>query len=439
MTISAAASPTEPSNRAHLPAELVAEYRAERPLSSAMYERAVRSLPGAETRAVTHYWPFPTIISHGEGTTLIDLDGHEYVDIVNNYTSLVHGNAYPPIADAAAPTLRSGTVFPSLHESQVELADALIARVASVDLVRFTNSGSEASALALRLARRVTGRRELVVATGGYHGAVAPFTPGEPEVRLTPYNDVAALSETITDQTAAIFMEPFLGAGGVIEADPAYLRAVQERARKVGAVFVLDEIQSLRNGFHGVQGELGLTPDLTTFAKIIGGGLPIGAIGGRAELLEVTSPLVAGRLDHAGTFNGHVTAAVAGLVSLAHLNAEAITRLDRLSAELAARIEQAGSDAGAAVTVTRSGSILNVHPGSTPVTETGHAKRDATFRSALHLALLVEGVYTTPRGMINLSTVFTDADLERVVDGYTAALRRLAPHLGTLLDGDGAP
>jgi glutamate-1-semialdehyde 2,1-aminomutase len=406
MGASAAASPTDEASPNRLPAALVDEYRGSRSVSFAAWERALLVLPGAETRAVTHYWPFPTLLESGAGSRLLDVDGHEYLDLVNNYTSLVHGNGFAPIAEAAAPTLRTGTVFSAIHAAQVALAEALVDRVDSVELVRFTNSGSEASALAARIARRATGRRRIVVA-----------------------NDVAALEHSITEETAAVFMEPFLGAGGVIPATAEFLRAVQDRARAVGAVFVLDEIQSLRNAPRGVQYELGLTPDLTTFAKVIGGGLPIGAVGGAARLLELTSPLRAGRLDHAGTFNGHVTAAVAGLVSLAYLDAPAITVLNTRAEQLAAAIEEVSRAAGTPTTVTRSGSILNVHPGSAPVTTSAEARRSPLFRSSLHLALLLEGLYTTPRGMINLSTVLTDADLEAAVAGYSRAFARLRPHL----------
>jgi len=427
MPASAATSPAAGGDAAHaLPAELVADYRRPRPTSAALFARARASMPGAETRAVTHYWPFPTVIESGSGAELVDVDGLGYIDVVNNYTSLIHGNAQPEAREAAGSALRRGTVFPALHESQILLAEEIVARVPAIELLRFTNSGSEASALALRLARCHTGRRSLTVAEGSYHGAVAPFTPGEPEVVLTPYNDVEALQRTITTATAAVFMEPFLGAGGVIAGDPAFLRAVQRRCREVGAVFVVDEIQSLRNAPRGMAHELGLEPDLITLAKIIGGGLPIGAVGGRESLLQLTSPLVAKRLDHAGTFNGNVAASAAGLASLRRLDAASIRRLNTDATHLASAIGSAGDAAGLPVTVTRAGSILCVHPGSGSVTSPQHARRAPHTRSALHLALMVGGVYTTPRGMINLSTALTALDLENVVAAYGEAFQRVA-------------
>lgn len=427
MLASVASSPTDNLDiGAALPLDLVDDYRRPRPGSAALFERAKASMPGAETRAVTHYWPFPSVMDHASGAELVDVDELRYIDVVNNYTSLVHGNAQAEAAHAVAPTLTGGTVFPALHESQILLAEEIVRRVPAIELLRFTNSGSEASALALRVARRWTGRRSVTVADGSYHAALPPFTPNEPEVVRTPYNDLDALHLSITRETAAVFMEPFLGAGGVIPADPAFLRAVQRRARDVGAVFVLDEIQSLRNAPHGMAHELGLEPDLITLAKVIGGGLPIGAVGGRADLMALTSPLVADRLDHAGTFNGNVAASAAGLAALRRLDAGSIGRLNAEAGRLAAAIESAGESAGLPITVTRAGSILGVHPGRAAVRSHVHARRAPRIRAAIHLALMVEGVYTTPRGMINLSTALTTEHLDAVEAAYGVAFERVA-------------
>jgi len=410
---------------------LAAAYAEGRAESARRIERAARVLPGGETRGVTHYAPFPSVIARGEGARLTDVDGHRYLDLVNNYTSLVHGNAHPEIAAAVAPVLAEGTAFASIHERQLELAEALVARVPAVELLRFTNSGSEASALALRIARRATGRRSITLIEAGYHGAVPPFTAGEPEVVRTPFEDVAALESTITAETAAVFVEPFLGAGGVLPLSPAFLQAVQARAAAVGAVLVVDEVQSLRNAPHGMAPLLGLSPDLVTLGKVIGGGLPVGAVGGRRELLELTSPHTPGRLEHAGTFNGALPAMAAGLVSLRLLDEAAIEGMNARAARLASAIEAAGADVGLPVAVSRAGSILHVHPGAAPVAGPSDANRDPAFSAALHLALMLEGAYTTPRGMINLSTVIGDAELDEAASAYRAAFARLAA-LGVL-------
>ena len=416
-----------------LPAELCAEYVAKRPGSSALMDDARRYLPGGETRSVTHYEPFPSFIQSGQGQFLLDVDGHEYLDVVNNYTSLIHGNAFGPVAAAVRPLLEHGAAFASAHRLQLELARRLTERVASAELVRFTNSGSEASALATRIARHVTSRPTVVMAEAGYHGAVPPFSEPNPGVIRVPFNDLSALESAVDDHTAAVFLEPFQGAGGVIPGNPDYLRGAQRAAHAAGALFVLDEVQSLRCAWGGIQAELGLSPDLTLLAKIIGGGFPIGAVAGRAHILESTSPLTPGRLEHSGTFNGHLASAAAGGVTLDHLDGAAITRLNRSAAELADQIESAARDAGLRIAVNRVGSIMNVHPGGEPASAE-EATRHGAFRSALHVALLLEGVYTATRGMLNLSTVLRPSDLQDVVNGYRAAFDRLQSY-PTLVEG----
>lgn len=426
MTISPAPD-TRPSALTTLHDELTTSYAAQRRTSARLFERAALSYPGAETRSVTHYWPFPSMIARGSGATVVDVDGIEYLDLVNNYTSLVHGNAFPPIAEAISTAAQRGTVFPSLHIAQVELAEEIISRVPAIERLRLTNSGSEAAALALRIARRATGRRNLVVIEGAYHGSVPPFTGDEPEVRTLPFGDIAAIDQLIDSETAAVFAEPFLGAGGVIPHEVEYLRALQGRTRAVGAVFVFDEVQALRNAPNGAAAALGIEPDLVLIAKIIGGGLPIGGVGGRADLLDLTSAFIPGRLSHAGTFNGHVAAAAAGTVSLRRLDASAIDGLNSGAERLAASILAAAEAEQVPMTVTRVGSILNLHPGSAPVTTPEDARRNSTGRAALHLALMIEGIYTTPRGMINLSTALDDRMLDDAAAGYARAFARLRP------------
>jgi glutamate-1-semialdehyde 2,1-aminomutase len=393
-------------------ADLVREYRDRTPASAAAFKAARRVLPGGETRAVTTYPPYPVIITEGQGARLLDLDGHRYLDLVNNYTSMVHGNAFGPVNDELAELLPRGLAFASPHLHQIALAELLISRLGSVQRVRFTNSGTEASLLAARIVMRATGRDRLLLFDGAYHGSAALFLPGSPSVLRAPWNDldaVTALLATHGDQIAAVFAEPFLGPGGVRPAGPGFLAAVADLARARGALFVLDEVQGLRNGQGGEQGLLGLVPDLTLLGKIIGGGFPIGAVGGRADLLELTvAASTPGNVSHAGTFNGHLAAAVAGAVTLRHLDGEAINRLNESAGALGERIAVGAAAAGVPAEVTRAGSIMHVHV-------------DGAAEVSLHLALLLNGVYATPRGMINLSTALTAADLDAVGAAYETA------------------
>jgi glutamate-1-semialdehyde 2,1-aminomutase len=408
--------------------ELISEYQERTPGSAAAHCRASGVLPGGETRSVTHYPPYPVAMAEGSGARLVDLDGNEYLDLVNNYTSLIHGNAYAPATMAAVRTLAAGSVFPSTHRLQVELAELLIARVPSVERVRFTNSGTEANILAARLAKHVTGRGKLLLFEGGYHGSAPSLLPGGPDVVTAPYNDVDAVRAALSEDIAAVFAEPFLGAGGVIPSGPGFLRAVQELAHASGALFVLDEVQSLRNAVGGEQSRLGLRPDITSMGKIIGGGLPIGAIGGSAELMAHAAATAPGHLVHSGTFNGHLAAVAAGAVNMRDLDQQAIDRLERFAATLASGIGAAASRAGLGLSVTRAGSILNVHFSQVAPTTAAeaHSAAETSLLPALHLALLAEGVYTAPRGMLNLSTALRAEDVARTIDAYDRAFARLA-------------
>ncbi len=391
------------------------------------HDRLTGLLPGGETRSVAGYEPYPVALVDGAGSRVRDLDGNEYLDLLNNYTSLVHGHGHPRITAALREALPHGTVFPAPHHSQGRLAELLAGRLPAVDLVRFTNSGSEASVLAVRLARHVTGRDRIVAFSGGYHGTGERFAdPSDRTIRL-PYNDLAALRAGVDETAAAVFAEPFLGSGGVVPAREDFLHAVQDRARAAGALFVFDEIQGMRNHYHGTHAALGLAPDLILMGKIIGGGLPVGAVGGRADLLGQLASSSPRRLMHSGTFNGNVLSMVAGAASMDLLTTEAITRLDRMAARLQEHITRAGRLAGLTVTVTRAGSIMHVHFLAVPPADYESAERaDRRPSALLHLALLNNGVYTAPRGMLNLSTAVTDADLDVAAAAFERALAAVA-------------
>lgn len=404
------------------------EYRRRTPASAAMRERFVRCLPGGETRSVAFFEPYPVVIASGEGAVIHDIDGNEYVDVLNNYTSLVHGHAHPLVTEALVRAARQGTVHPAPHVSQAALAEHLVERFPAVERVRFTNSGSEAAVLAARLARHVTGRSRLVLATGAYHGTGSFFADAHPDVVRVPYNDPAALAAALDETVAAVFLEPFLGSAGVIPADSGYLQAAQAAAEEAGALFVLDEIQGLRADFNGVHGRLGLQPDLVLMGKIIGGGLPVGAVGGRGDLLDALAAAGGGpRLAHSGTFNGNVVTMEAGLVSMTLLDPPTIATLNKRAQQIGDSISAAATRHGLPVHVLRFGSIMHVHfLADAPRDATAAAAGDHRLAEALHLALLVHGVFPAPRGMLNLSTALTDAQVDQVRGAYDQALSAVA-------------
>ena len=392
---------------------LLREYAERTQVSHRLHERFRRSLPAGETRTLTYYEPYPVVLEHGEGPSVMDVDGNRYLDVLNNYTSLVHGHAFPPAVEAIAAAASLGTAFPASHPKQLEWAELLTSRYPAVELVRFTNSGSEAAILAARIARRVTGRRRLVLFGGAYHGTGAEFLGEGDDVVAVPYGDLDRAAGALDATVAAVFVEPFLGSSGVVEAVPEFLHGLREETRRSGTLLVLDEVQSLRNALHGVHGALELAPDLVLMGKIVGGGLPVGAVGGSRDVLAVTAADRTGRLPHSGTFNGNPVTAAAGIAYLAALEEQTIETLNARAEELAQGIGTEASEAGIALDVRRSGSIMHVDLG------------DEEAQRLLHLALLLEGVFAAPRGMLNLSTVMTGADCAAISRAYGRALDRL--------------
>lgn len=413
---------------------IVDTYRSRTPRSAAMHERAVRALPGGDTRAVVSHRPYPLTMARAEGPYLWDVDGNRYLDLLGNYTSLVHGNAYPPIIAAAEEALRRGTQWAARNEPAVALAETLCRRVGSVERVRFTNSGSEATLLAVEIARAATGRRKILMARFGYHGSGAIFETGThgregPDTLLARYGDAddfAAVLERHGDVIACVILEPVLGAGGVMTPPPGFLQSVANAARGAGSVFVLDEVITLRLGVGGAQAGAGVAPDLTTMAKIIGGGFPVGAVGGSEALMALTRP-DGGPVPSSGTFNGNPVTAAAGLVSVEHLTEDRIAAMARATEVLAGRCAAATEDNGLPGAVTTAGSLLNLYLADTPAV--GPSRPDAAAIGLLHLACLNHGVFLAPRGMMALSTVLESHHIDEAAAGIAAALGDVAASL----------
>ncbi len=409
------------------PDEENADYLSRTRASASLYSRLRAVMPGGETRSVTYYPPYPVAISHGAGGRVWDLDGNVYFDVLNNYTSLIHGHAAPAILEEVMAAVRSGTAHPAPTMYQLQLAELLTSRFPAVEMVRLTNSGTEAAILALRIARRATGRRRFVMFDGGYHGTAPEFVDDGPDVVTVPYNDPAALAAAVDHTIAAIFAEPFLGSGGVIPAADGFLAAAGEIAASAGSLLVLDEVQSLRSAYGGVQSQMGRPADLVLMGKIIGGGFPVGAVGGRRSLMTLTAADQPGSLRHSGTFNGNPVTSAAGLATLRLLDNAAIGRLNRLAAALAEQIAASGRTVGIPVVVTRAGSIMHVHFAERePRIAADTSSEPSRAVSALHVALLRNGVYAAPRGMLNLSTALTESDIDGIAAAYEVALSHVA-------------
>jgi glutamate-1-semialdehyde 2,1-aminomutase len=400
------------------------DYADRTPRSRALSEQFQRWMPGGDTRSITWFAPYPAVIEHAAGHELTDADGRTYIDLLNNYTALVHGHAHPRIVEAITEQAARGSVYPAPHAGQAALAEQLVRRVPSVERVRFTNSGSEAVMQAIKAARAFTGRPLLVKAQGGYHGSwdQVPLTDLEtgqgmpPElaalVRMVPYNDLGALEALLArqgDRVAAVLLEPVMGEG-VIAADADYLHGVRTLTAAHGALMVLDEVITFRLAPGGRQQTIGVSPDLTTFGKIIGGGLPVGAVGGSERVMSVFDPRRPDHLHHAGTFNGNALTTAAGLVSLELLTPQEIERIDGLAASLAAGLREAMAAHGLTGRVTRCGSLLHLHFGleAEPRDFSDLDLGSETLRD-IHLACMAEGLFIAPRGLINTSTAMDEA------------------------------
>ena len=412
------------------------------PTSHRLSDSFSRWMPGGDTRSITWFAPYPVVIERASGYELTDADGRTYIDLLNNYTALVHGHAHPRIVEAIAAQAPRGTVYPAPHAGQAALAEELVRRVASVDRVRFTNSGTEAVMLAIRAARAFTGRPLLVKTEGGYHGSweQVPLTSGAaaegmpPElaalVRLVPYNDLDALRALMAregDRVAAILLEPVMGEG-VIAADAAYLHGVRELTTAYGALMVLDEVVTFRLATGGRQQTLEVLPDLTTFGKIIGGGLPVGAVGGSERVMSVFDPSRPDgvHVHHSGTFNGNTLTTAAGLVSLQLLTPTEIERINALAAALADGMRNGLAAGGLSGVVTRCGSLVHLHfdVESEPRDFADLRLGGETLRQ-VHLACMEGGLFIAPRGLMNTSTALDAAAVSEAVSRFSRAAARV--------------
>jgi glutamate-1-semialdehyde 2,1-aminomutase len=413
----------------------IADYEELNPRSRAYFDQAVQSLAGGTTRTTVFFEPFPPVLVRGEGCIVEDLDGNRRVDFLNNYTSLILGHAHPRVIEAVVDQARNGTAFAAPTDNERRLAELICSRVASVERLRFANSGTEATLFAIRLARAFTRRDKILVMEGGYHGthdyAAASTSQGIPEtVRATvvsaPFNDLEAVASVVRangSELAAILVEPVLGAAGVLPARAEFLHGLRELATRHGALLVFDEVISLRVAPGGAQEFFGVRPDLTTMGKIIGGGFPVAAFGGRADVMALLDPRGgAPAIPHGGTFNGNPVGTAAGIATLEALTPDVYARLNAQGEGLRAQLAALFGRLGVAAQVTGIGSLFNLHFTAEEIFDYQSARKGANEqgRRAM-LALLNEGYFLAPRGMGCISTPMTEAE----IDGLVQAVERV--------------
>jgi glutamate-1-semialdehyde 2,1-aminomutase len=414
-------------------AETEARYVAANPKSRAQYEAACRHMPGANTRTVLHYDPFPVTLVKGEGARLQDLDGHGYTDYLGEYTAGLYGHSNPVIRAAITEALNGGLVLGGPNPYERKLAELMCARFPSLERVRFCNSGTEANLMALSLARACSGRSHVMVFEGAYHGGVfyyghggSPINAPFPTV-MGDYNDAAKardLIEAHKDDLAAILVEPMMGAGGGIPGSPEFLSVLRQAADEHGITLIFDEVMTSRLAPGGLQEKLGITPDLTSFGKYLGGGVTFGAFGGRAALMERFNPARSDAFPHSGTYNNNVLTMAAGCAGLGEVfTPEAAVALNASGDRLRDRLNGAARARGAAAEVTGVGSILCVHFGKPSVTRPGGAETASPEAQKLfHLEMNLAGFYLARRGFMSLSLPMEPADHDAFVAAFETFL-----------------
>ena len=418
-------------------AEARAAYAAARPRSAAIHERARAVMPGGNTRTVLFYTPFPTAMVRGEGCRLWDADGHAYLDLLGEYTAGLFGHSEWRIIDAVKAALDGGINLASVGEAEGRLAGLIAGRFPSIELVRFTNSGTEANLMALAAARGHTGRAKTLVMRGGYHGGVLTFaSPGASErnavnlpipLAFADYNDPEGAMRAVLgegDALAAVLVEPMLGSGGCIPASRDFLAALREATRRTGAVLIFDEVMTSRHARGGLQERLGVIPDMTTLGKYMAGGMSFGAFGGRADIMAVFDGHRPGSLSHAGTFNNNVWSMAAGCVAMGEIfDAAAAEALYARGEALRGALNDACARAGAAMQFTGLGSMLCAHFRRGPITGPYAAgPAEDRLRELFFFDMLAAGIYLARRGMAALSLPVTEADCAR----YVAAVEEFA-------------
>ena len=424
------------------------------PISEALFERAARVIPGgvnSPVRAFRAVGGSPVFIARAEGAYLYGADGARYTDYVGSWGPMILGHAHPAVRAAIVEAVANGTSYGAPTELEVRFAEELIARYPSMEMLRCVSSGTEATMAALRVARGYTGRELIVKFEGCYHGHAdfllvkagsGAATFGVPDSAGVPagaakntltaaYNDEAGLRRLFTErgaEIAAVIVEPVVGNMGLVPPEPGFLEAIVALCKEHGAVSIFDEVMTgSRLSAGGYQGRVGLSPDMTCLGKVVGGGMPLAAYGGRRAIMEKVAPL--GPVYQAGTLSGNPVAVSAGLATLALLDAALYARLERLGARLEAGLGAAIDGAGADACVQRVGSMLTVFFRKAPVTCWEDARSSDTARfGRFHGELLKRGVYWPPAQYeaAFVSGAHTEDDIDATVVAARQALEASA-------------
>ena len=417
--------------------------------ASQLYARATKVEPGGNSRQTVFSAPHPLYAERGYGCRVVDEEGQERIDFVNNLTSLIVGHAHPQVVEAVVQQVRMGSAFAWPTESEIRLAEILCSRVGSVERVRFTNSGSEAVLCAVKAARAFTGRPKIAKFEGCYHGAYdymevsldpTPEQGGDPraprpvaytsgasprilgDVVVLPFNDLEACEAILAREgsgLAAVIVDPMPNRAGLVAAQPGFLPGLREITRRHGIVLIADEVITYRLGYRGTQALFGFAADLTTFGKVIGGGYPVGAVGGTAEIMAVFDP-TAGKpaVPHHGTFNANPVSMTAGVATLELMTEARYAELDRLAQAARTGIGAVFARTGFEAQVTGMGSLFRIVMARRPLVDYRSSLVSAEAKAAgqkLYFGLLARGVALTNTLLGSTSTPMTMREIDTLV------------------------
>jgi glutamate-1-semialdehyde 2,1-aminomutase len=412
------------------------------PQSAAAYEAARAVMPGGNTRSVLYFDPFPLTMQRGEGAEVWDIDGHRYYDFVGEFSAGLYGHSDPVIRSAIIDALDRGIVMAAPTTMEERLASAITKRFPSIEQLRFCNSGTEANLLAIVTALNFTGRRRIMVFREAYHGGVLTFAGGGSPVNvpfefvLADYNDPSAAEQLISDHAdslAAVIVEPILGAAGNIPGNSDFLRTLRRATQKTGALLIFDEVKTSRCGAGGMQKLHGIAPDLTTIGKYIGGGLPTGVFGGRADIMSCFDPKSAKALRHAGTFNNNVCSMAAGYAGLTQvftaaraegfLQEQEVFRLEMNEKMMALNMPMQFIGLG---------SMFTVHFSTRPITSPKEIPAvSRRFAQLFHVECILNNVLVASRGDVFMSLPMGERHkaalseaVSRFTDSYGELIRR---------------
>jgi glutamate-1-semialdehyde 2,1-aminomutase len=440
------------------------------PKSAEYYQRACEIIPGGVTANIKYFTPHPIVMAKGKGSKLYDLDGNEYIDYLLSYGALILGHGHPDVLHAVESQIKEAgtTIFGTPHELETIMAQTLIDLYPGIEMVRYTNSGLEATLLAIRIAMAYTGKKKLAKFEGHYHGGydqvllsvnpnlnkagephqpqAVPESPGIPDYYvqntiILPFNDIEAtesILRTHKSDIAAVILEPVQG--GFIPAEPAFMKKLRKLTEELDIVLIFDEVKTgFRVSLGGAQEVYGVKPDLTALGKVLGGGFPIGAVGGKRDIMMISAPnrgrdlLAFGEdsdvkkdpLFHSGTYNGHPTVLAAGLATIKALKQDGVMDLLFNNTNiLRQQLETLYHSYGFKMQTIGMGSIFNIILTDKPIRnyrDMFHA--DMTLRKKIDYELLKAGVYIKPLNRYSMSIVHDEKDIERTIEAHEIALK----------------